>query len=283
MELLLTLQEMFDLHIQTNPKQRTVRIEPRGEFWEGAEIVDLAGRIDLSEPIVVEELGDDQKRTLRLAYRSGDKAVEEWEEQSGEKWGEWSATIDNLFAEEGTRDLESRLFTASLSEKGAVATAPSVSLIIAQPSDSSAPRCIQRLNFPTKIVSLRGAYKHQTGESFGFPQKSDKVYPLVTFFDDGTLGGEPRSLLFEDRDGVEGVHRWWSDRLDELNHSHRITARVFFAPEDIERFVTPSWLGRNFDSLYMLSVEGERVLCRLEKICAYNPNEQSTKAVFVTV
>ena len=283
MELLLALQEMFDLHIQTNPQLRTVRIEPRGEFWEGAEIIDLSERLDLSEPIVVEELGDDQKRTLRLAYRSGDKAVEEWEKQSGERFGEWNATIDNLFAEEGTRNLESRLFTASLSEQGAVATAPSVSLIIAQSNDSSTPRCVQRLNFPTKIVSFRGTRKHQSGESFGFPQKSDKVYPLVTFFDDGSLGGEPRSLLFEDRDGVEGLHSWWSDRLEELNRSHRITARVFFAPEDIERFVSPSWLGRDFGALYMLTVEGERVLCRLEKICSYNPNEQSTKAVFVTV
>lgn len=283
MELLLTLQEMFDLHIQTKPQLHTVRIEPRGEYWEGAEIIDLSERIDLSEPIVVEELGDDHKRTLRLAYRSGDKAVEEWERQNGERYGEWSATIDNLFAEEGTRDLESRLFTASLSEQGAVATAPSVSLIIAQPNDTSTPRCIQKLNFPTKIVSFRGTRKHQSGESFGFPQKSDKVYPLVTFFDDGTLGGEPRSLLFEDRDGVEGLNKWWSDTLDTLNHSRRLTAKVFFAPEDIERLVFPYWLGRDFGSLYMLEVEGEKVLCRLEKICNYNPNEQSTKAVFVTV
>ena len=105
----------------------------------------------------------------------------------------------------------------------------------------------------------------------------------MTFFDDGTLGGEPRSLLFEDRDGVEGLNKWWSDTLDTLNHSRRLTAKVFFAPEDIERLVFPYWLGRDFGSLYMLEVEGEKVLCRLEKICNYNPNEQSTKAVFVTV
>lgn len=284
MDLLLALQELFDLHIQTNHRERTVRIEPRRDFWNGAEIVDLSERVDLSEPIVVEELGDDHKQTIRLAYRPGDQGVEEWKEQSGEPYGEWSATIDNFFAKEGVENHENGIFTASVAEQGVVAMAPSASLIAAQDAKgSSEPRCIHNLNFLPKIVSFRGVCDLAEGEVWDYPQRSEPRYPLLTFFDNGSLGGTPCSLLFEDRDGVEGLHSWWDGTIETLNHSRRMTLRVLFAPEDIEQFVVPNWLGRNFGALYLLRVEGERVLCRLERICDYHPNAPSTRAVFVTI
>lgn len=282
MELLTALQELFDLQVQTDPCQRTVRIAPRREFCDGG-VVDMSERIDLSKPIVVEELGDEQLQTLRLAYRSGDKVIEEWKEEQGKEYGEWSGTICNVFAGEGTRSIENSIFTASLSEQGAIAAAPSASLIIAHPENSSAPRCVQLLNFLPKIVSYRGVQPLAEGEAWNYPRRGETNYPLVTFFDDGSLGGEPRSLLFEDRNGVEGLRRWWSGLLARYNHSRRLTLHLHLNPEDVEPFVAPNGLGRDFRSLYLVSVEGEKVLCHLEKICNYNPNEPSTEVVLVTV
>ncbi len=283
MELLTALQELFDLQVQTDPYLHIVRITPRREFHDG-EVVDISERIDLSKPIVVEELGDEQQRALRFTYHSGDKVVGEWEEQNGKRYGEWCGTIYNIFAGEGTRSIENSLFTASLSEQGTIAAAPSASLIVAHP-DGGAPRCVQLLNFQPKIVSYRGVQTLTAdNQQWNYPQRGDKKYPLVTFFDDGLLGGEPHSLLFEDRAGVEGLHRWWDGLLAKYNRSRRLTLHLHLNPEDIESFVAPNnWLGCDFRSLYLVNVEGEKVLCHLEKICNYNPNEPSAEVVFVTI
>ncbi len=281
-ELLEALQKLFDLCVQTDPMYKIVYIEPRRDFYNG-EVVDFTERIDTSVPIVVEELGDDTSRTLRLAYRFGDEAVEEWREQTGEAFGEWSAPIYHLFAKDGTRSIENNIFVASLSEQGGVALAPSASLITTKSSGERGRETVQNLNFPTKILSFRGMQPLPEGEVWGFPQGSEGEYPLLTFFDDGSLGGSPRSLLFEDRDGVGGLHEWWDGRVDTLNHSRRLRVGVHLSPTEMELLVSPSGVGFDFRSLYMLRVEGERVLCRLERVCDYNPNDSSVRMVFVTV
>lgn len=283
LDLLLALQQLFDLRVQTDHTRKVVLIEPRSEFCDG-EVVDFTERIDPSVPIVVEELGDDSSRLFRLAYRAGDGAVEEWKKQTGEVYGEWSAPIHNLFAKEGARSVENNLFVASLSRQGEVALAPSASLIATKSSGASAKRqCVQNLNFPTKILSFRGMRPLPEGEVWGFPQGSEGEYPLLTFFDDGSLGGTPCSLLFEDRDGVEGLHKWWDGEVDTLNFSRRLVARVHLRPEEMESLCGFNGVGCDFRSLYMLRVEGERVLCRLERVCDYNPNEPSVEMAFVTV
>lgn len=281
-ELLAALQRLFDLCVLTDPMYKVAYIEPRCNFYN-REVVDLTERIDTSVPIVVEELGDDTSRTLRLAYRLGDEAVEEWKGQTGERFGEWSAPIYNLFAKDGARSLENNLFVASLSERGGVALAPSASLISTKSNSKRGHETVQNLNFPTKIISFRGMCDLPDGELWDYPRSGDKRYPLLTFFDDGSLGGAPHSLLFEDRDGVEGLHKWWDDRVDTLNHSRRLSVRVRLLAAEVEWIVNPSGIGFDFRSLYMLRVDGERVLCRLERICDYNPNEPSVRMLFVTV
>lgn len=281
MELLGSLQELFDLTVQTDTTLRTVRIEPRRDFCN-AGVVDLSELIDPSEPILLEELGDDSSRHFRLAYRKGDAAVEEYCQSSGESYGEWQATIYNLFADEGTRSVENNLFVASLSEQGGVGSAPSAQLIATRTGADPAPRCLHNLNFPTKIISLRGLSSLPNGESWNYPTKGEGVYPLLTFFDDGSLGGSPCSLLFEDRDGVEGLHKWWDSKVAELNTSRRVVLHLHLRPEDIEHFALADSSGRNFRSLYQVEVDGEKVLCRLESVSGYDPTAASVKVVFVT-
>lgn len=282
MDLLVALQEIFDLCIHTDPVLQKVRIEPRKSFYNG-QVVDLTERIDSSEPIEVEELGDDARRTLRLAYRKGDRSVEEYCRESGEEYGEWSATICNLFAAEGTRNIENGVFTASLSRKGTIAAAPSASLILAGQGEESKRQCVQNLNFPTKLISYRGKKALAEGDKWNYPQRADTSYPLLTFFDDGSLGGTPHSLLFEDRDGVEGLHSWWDGVVDTLNYSRRISLNVQLLPGEMESLVSSNGVDCEFRSLYMLRVDGERVLCRLERVCNYNPSENSVRMVFMTV
>lgn len=281
LDLLVALQELFDLQILSEPTLKRVYIEPRNNLYDGEVIIDFSERIDLDRPIVVEELGDDCSQHLRFAYRSGDVAVEEYTEESGERYGEWVATIDNIFASEDERSVVNNLFTASLSQCGVVAAAPSAHLIVAKGSAKAS--VIQHLNSLPKIVSYRGMHPLPSGERWDYPTRNASSYPLLTFFDNGSLSGTPRSLLFEDRDGVEGLHRWWDRSIEQTNHSRRLRLNVYLLPSEVEQFVTTTFLKNDFRALYMLLYEGERVLCRLEEICDYDPSATSTAAVFVTV
>ncbi len=283
LELLTALKELFDLQIYTDPLSRKVCIEPRKEYCDPKVVVDLSERIDTLQPIVVEEFGGDHPKRLTLRYRSGDRLVEELKQSTGEPYGEWSATIDNVFASEGTRLVENSIFTPSISIKGSVAKAPSVELIRVDGATPEEARCISNLNFLPKIVSYRGMHPLPKGEVWDYPQEGATLYPLVTFHDDGSLFENPLSLLFEDRDGVVGLHKWWDDRVDNLNHSRKITLNVVLNPEEVEQIVVPNSTKRDFRAHYLLTIEGERVLCRMEEIVDYNPIAPSTKVVFTTI
>lgn len=282
MDLIVALQELFDLQILTDSTTRTVYVEPRKEFYDNRRVVDLSESIDLSQPVVIEELGFGHPQTLRLAYRTGDMAVDEYGKECGIRYGEWRAKLLNIFATDGEQSLVNDLFTASLSKRGTVLEAPSAHLIVAQ--TNAGDGCVMNLNFPTKLVSFRGMVSLPKGERWSCPNDADTEYPLLTFFDDGSIAGTPCSLLFEDRDGVEGLHRWWDGYVASLNHSRRVTLHIHFAPEQIETLAN-NFVGiaNGFRVLYRLRIEGESVLCRLEEICDYNPTVPSTKAVFVTI
>lgn len=282
LDLLGALRDMFDLQIYTDPLARKVCIEPRREFCDPAVVVDLSERVDTTEPILVEELGADHPKVLTLRYQAGDGAVDRMVEESGERYGYWSATVDHIFASEGANVVTNRLFAPSLSTSGRIFLAPSASLIMAGDVVES-EGCVVNCNFPIKVVSFRGMRPLAEGERWDFPTEKGVEYPLVTFYDDGSLGGEPRSLLYEDCGGVEGLHRWWDGRVEALNHSRRLTLNLYLGPEDVEQIVAPNSTKHDFRAHYLLAIGGEKVLCRMEEIVDYNPVAPSTKVVFVTV
>lgn len=285
LDLLAALRELFDLQIYTDTLARKVCIEPRSEYCDPGVVIDLSERIDPSKAILVEELGGDHPKRLTLRYRTGDRAVEEHKVLTGEPYGEWGAEIDNFFASEGERLISNRLFAPSIETRGSLYYAPSASLIRVGdvgrelPAEGGVVDC----NFLPKIVSFRGMHPLPEGEMWSYPSVGDDHYPLVTFFDNGSLSGEPLSLLFEDRDGVVGLHRWWDQRVEALNHSRRLTLYLALRPEDIEQIVVPNSSKHDFRAHYLLTIEGEKVLCRMEEVVDYNPAAPSTKVVLTTI
>ena len=285
LDLLTALKELFDLQIYTDPLDRKVCIEPRSEWCDPRVVVDWSERVDVTKGIVVEELGGDHHQRLQLTYRQGDRAVEALEEQSGagEEYGAWSAAIDNIFATEGTRRVENSLFTASLTTSGTLSASPSASLLMVGDKQSPATEALHYHNFLPKIVHYRGLKTLPVGESLEYPSGMGRAYPLLTFFDDGSLGGEPSSLLFWDREGVEGLERYWRQRVDTLNHSRRLSLYVSLRPDEVEQIVVPNSTKHDFRAHYLVKIDGEPVLCRLEEIVDYNPASPSTKVVLTTI
>lgn len=284
LDLIGALKELFDLQIYTDTATRRVIIEPHRDFCREDVVVDLLGRVDESKPIMVEELGADQKRTIRLSLLRGDRRSDELSAEEGVPYGQWCASIDHLFAAEGEHLIENSLFAPSVEVRGSVVAAPSARLLgVGDSAAAELPRAIAYRNFTPKIVAYEGVVELPAGERWEYPTSGGAEYPLVRFFDDGSEGMEPLSLLYEDRAGVEGLHKWWDGRIEALNHSRRLTLYITLRAEEIEALVAPNSQGRDFRALYSIPIGGESVLCRLEEIVDYNPSSPSTKAVFVTV
>jgi hypothetical protein len=283
LDLLSALKELFDLQIYTDPLARKVCIEPRSEWCDPRVVVDLTGRIDSSKGVVVEELGADHPQRLTLAYRRGDKAAEELSEIEGREYGLWSEQIDNIFATEGERRVENGLFAASVTTSGTLSGCPSASLIMVGDSEPHAPSSVAYHNFLPKVVHYRGLHPLPFGEQMEYPSGVGGKYPLLTFYDDGELGGTPSSLLFSRRYGVEGLGRYWQPQVDMLNHSRRITLYASLRPEEVEQIVVPTSTKRDFRAHYLVEVDGQRLLCRLEEVVDYNPASPSTRLVMVTI
>lgn len=281
LDVLTAVRELFDLQIYTDTSTHRVYMEPRGEFCNPEVVVDWRERIDLGRPMVVEELAGQGKATLQVAYRPTDKAAAALSQGEQGVWGEWSAGLEGYFAAEGVERRENPLFAPSVSVVGSVKSAPSVSLIAVGDVEGPDDGTILHANFDAKVLFFRSMQTLQEGEMWSWPTEHSGEVPLVEFF--SPKADEPLSLLMENREGVEGLGRYWAPRVEALNHARRITLNVRLWPDEVEAIAFPNSQGRDFRALYLLRLEGEDVLCRLEEVVDYNPMAPSTKCVLVSL
>lgn len=296
LDLINALKQMFNLYFLTDQLTKTVYVEPRKDFYTDNEPIDWSGRVDFSKPVAISDPGADAYRNIIFGYAPGDDAVATWNRANEDAFGKWQAAVKNTFAKDGTRNYENPVFTASISRKDALNTAPSALLMHAGGYDDG------DVNFPPKIVRYMGMADLPQSESWGWPADTN-AYPLMAFHyhgdsnayegntpnplstfseDKATLIRNGFSLCFEDRDGVAGIHRFWDGNIEILNEGKRVEMHLALYPEDIEAMLSPNTLGRDFRASYRLTIDGESVLMRLEEICDYNPaGGGSTKCVFI--
>ena len=284
-ELLTSLKNLFDLRFYTDTREKVVYIEPQGELYNN-QVVDWLERMVADGGIVVSELGAEATRHIRVAYAQGDKRVDELAEQEGAPFGSWTARVDNVYAPNRTTDIVAQMFTPSLVVADALPTAPSAQVVDVSGAAGQAERGFVRLNFATKLVYYNGLVALPSGEQWGWPAERDSatLYPQVLFFApsaEGVEGGV--SLLIEDREGIVGLNRFWRHRLARLNTARRIELSLRLFPDEVEAVAMSGGSGADFRALYKLSVEGEEVLCRLERIAHYNPVNPTARCTFVTL
>jgi len=278
LDLVAAFKQMFDLAIYTDTALGKVFIEPRRSFY-GSRTVDWSDRVDLSRPIVAEELGADASRTFTLCYRGADASAS----AAGVDSDGWSASVDNIFASADRRVYRNPLFCTTVSASGVFYRSPSALTVCAGDTDSMATQSFDYLNFSPKVVRYFGLKPLPSGQAWGWPTDSADHYPFAAFACTADSPAEPFSLFFEDRDGVEGLHAYWDGEADCLNRSRRLTLYLKLYPQEVEELLFPSFsAGAGFRALYRLVIDGEPTLCRLEEIADYNPSAVSTRCVFVT-
>jgi hypothetical protein len=276
MDFITALRQMFNLCFQTDIRRRSVRIEPSDTFFSSERIIDWSDRLDVSRPVVVEELGGGLSREMVWGYLSGDEAVARFNRENGGQLGRWAVTVENTAAAPQSSVWENPMFTPSLNTQDVYMGAPSARLVQAGDSNSEALERTENLNFAPKIVRYEGLAPLPSGESWGWPL-SGASYPLLAFH--SPEGGY--TLCFEDRDGCTGLHSY-RDRDTRLwNQGRRITVWLALDATDIESLSFPNGAGADFRALYRLRIEGEECLCRLEEVCDHSPAAPSTKCIMI--
>lgn len=271
-------RHMFNLNFYTDSLEKKVYAEPRVEFGDGPE-VDWSGRVDRSRPVVLQETGAEGSGVIVYRYAGGDGAVGRFDEENGDRMGEWRAELSNLSASGGEEVRKNALFTPSRNSAGRLASAPSASLLNAG-DNGGRTSAGGKSDFPVKVVRYMGMAGLPDGEKWSWPSNGPQ-YPLLAFH--YPSGGSGFTLCFEDRDGVPGLHRYYDAEIGELNRSRRLTAWIRLDGPDIEPFAQYDTLKHDFRARFRLRIAGERSLWRLEEVCGYDPSAPSTKCVFVKI
>lgn len=277
LEVINALRQMFNLCFYTDNVENKVYIEPRNGFFVDGE-VDWSDRVDMSKPFVVKELGADMARTLIFRYRGGDGAVERFNASGGGPLGQWSAEVVNPYASCDNRVFENALFTPSVNTTQVLPSALSASWLQAGDRDTNGDVYSDDLNFPPKVVRYAGMETLPSGERWGWPSFGTE-YPATAFHSEGDPDG--LTLCFEDRDGCLGLHRFWDRNIDMYNRGRSLEVWLRLEPSDVEPFIEPNRLRRDFRARFRLRINGETGYWRLEEICDYTPGAASTKCVFV--
>lgn len=287
--------EMFGLCYYTDDLEKKVYIEPRDMFYCNDVVVDWSDRIDLSKPIGVGEISAEMPGRITWKYRGGDAATAEYNTENGGHFGMLTVEIGNPLREMDEKIYENRFFTTTINNTGIITSAPSASLPCAAEPD----RNIDDLNFTPKIVRYMGMKRLPAGEIWGWPS-FESTYPLSAFhYPYPVLGvirpqsasGESLDAVIEDlatgftlcnenREGVKGMRRWWEETLNTYHAGIRLSVWLSLTPDDIESFVMPNYLKRDFRAHYRLHIDGEWGDWKLEEICDYTPDAPSTRCIF---
>lgn len=273
------LKQMFNLYFYTDSNNKKIYIEPREMFYRNDVEVDWSQKIDLRRPITVEELGADMNEQFALSYQPGDGSVARWDSVNNQVMGRWSTPINNRFSKEGVKTYQNPLFSPTLNQTEIYPDAPEISMIQVGDRDRKGNVVsTDNLNFEPKIVRYQGLVPLSGNAWWGWPSFG-QAYPKIAFHN---TTGNPFTLCFENRDGITGLHSFYDKTIEHYNFGKRITLYLNLSPCDIEPFIAPNSLKKDFRALFKLIIYGEEVRCRMEEIIDYNPSgSSSTKCSFL--
>ena len=268
-ELLDALAGMFNWRFYTDPIERKVYICSAAEMVDRERVIDWSDRIVTSQPILIDEAAKGADEAVRHGYLRGDGAAARYDQQNVDFYGDWVGEVHSKLADEGERNARSQLFAPTINAVGTIALAPSVSLPQVGDRDLDDPA---QLYFPNKILIYNGLRVLPDDERWGLLAGA---YPLTTFISD------EGSLCFEDRDGVEGLHRYYDAHYEELNTARRVTLTLQLSAADLLPILTTDPAQRDLRAAFRLTIGGEEGLYRLDAVEEYAADEGVARCRFV--
>lgn len=271
MDLVKAVQQMFNLYFYTNNITKEIFIEPRSSFFKD-NAVDWRDKLDYSQSVTVEELGQDKKKRINFGYADGDEYVEQYNKEYKADYAAYHVTLDNAYAE-GEESMMNSIFTPSIIEQ-----VNGIKMIKTSTEEGTFDD--MEVNIPSKIVEYQG--DQSVSLNIGSNKYSTNpvrvgVLPLLAFVDpDNGV-----NLGFGDN-RIKGLHKHYDQNIASYNGGRRITAHMKLSPVDAEQIMCPNSMMRDLRALFKIKVNGEDVMCHLEKVSDYNPaSGKPTKCMFI--
>ena len=276
-ELLEAVAHLFNLRFMTDEKARTVYVEPADAMYSSGEEVDWRDRVVLDEPVTWMDCSGTLHEKQTWCYGAGEGAVSRLELELGSRFGAWSRHFDSVATLAGEKVFRNPLFHPSVNSLGHYLNAPSASLLEVGDRDSMED---DGANFSPRLVLYEGMIELPEGEQWGYPAFSTS-YPLIAFHLPrmGQLQGF--SLLFENRDGLQGLHRYYLNDLQALAEGGLVELTLRLTPHELESLQRCEGEGANLRSIFRLRASCGEFRGRLYAIERGNYAEGKVRCTFL--
>jgi hypothetical protein len=159
---------------------------------------------------------------------------------------------------------------ATASMQGAIGAAPSATLLTVGERD-----IVEEQEYINPRIALYHGMETLPDGEYWPMCYAMRNYPLVAFH--SAERGE--SLCFEDRDGCEGLHRYYDRQMLEMASRQRITMDIALRPADYIALFDPDGEA-TIRSQFRLQMGGNTSLFRLEEIVAYDAERGVARCKF---
>lgn len=268
-ELLDALGEMFNLVFYTDHARKEVHIEPLEAFYKEGEVVDWNGRIDTLSGVTISDLGIDRPQNFVLTYLNTDNATNTFNNENKTTLGRWSMRNPLYGTTRSTRTCGNKLFTTTLNIANIIGCAPSASIL--QVGDIGSG---EGDSFTPRIVCYKGLKELPKGESWGGTSRLSS-YPYATFLDE-----EDINLCFEERNGIEGLNRYYRPMLLRQSDSHLITLDLHLTTAEMATLFTTDGTKPSLRSRFRFDILGESSLFRLAKVERWDTDNNIIRCSF---
>lgn len=116
-------------------------------------------------------------------------------------------------------------------------------------------------------------------ERWGYPSGRSE-YPLAAFHFAGDDVAEGFTLCFEDRDGQQGLHRFYDGQVRREASRERIILSLRLAPHEFEALLTPGTGAPDIRSVFRIDTGAGVVRAALHAVGDYDPAKASVRCTF---
>lgn len=259
---------MFNLRIYTHEDTKQIFIEPYDDFF-ASELYDWQWR-QLDDETTYREGVVECSELTTLGYLAPD-GVTARSTPSGEVMGCWTKHRASYAAKQGRDTRLNPLFHPTISLDEVIGSARSAEVLTVGDRD----RVDQEDNIEPRVVLYYGVSPLSDGENW--PSTVDvEGYPKAAFHS----ASESYTLCFEDRDGCEGLHRFYDRELEECSERGLLRTNVYLPPADYVALFHPDHNGATIRSRFRLSVNNHSSQYRLQAIESYDPEHYVATCIF---
>lgn len=268
-EIIDAVAHMFNLCIYTHRPSKSIYIEPYDDFFSG-DIVDWRDR-QRNDNSSYSECVVDSFMLTELCYQPSDGAVGFCYGTDEGEFGTWRFDVNSYATKQSVQRLRNPVFYPTATCANYVGTAPSAELLTVGNRDIVTQDGV----LEPRIVLYHGLKSLPDSENWPSPYMQDS-YPLASFHS----AELQESLCFEDRDGVEGLHRYYDNELKERASRQLLTTDIYLPPEQYAQLFDPATNGANIRSRFMLNIEGSSSLFRLDAVESYDTKSYIARCRF---